>query len=66
MIAGYIPLDYGDVALAAMLLALNALLSYALELRLERQLIVAALRITVQLLLVGLVLNALSISPRPG
>ena len=55
MITGYIPLDYGDVALAATLLVLNAALSYALELRLERQLIIAALRMTVQLLLVGLV-----------
>jgi putative ABC transport system permease protein len=59
MITGYIPLDYGDVALAATLLALNAVLSYALELRLERQLIIAALRMTVQLLLVGLLLEAL-------
>ncbi|HEX6112299.1 MAG TPA: ABC transporter permease [Geminicoccaceae bacterium] len=33
----------------------RAALSYALELRLERQLIIAALRMTVQLLLVGLV-----------
>ena len=37
MTTGYIPLDYGHVALAATLLVLNALLSYALELRLERQ-----------------------------
>ena len=59
MITGYIPLDYGDVALAATLLVLNAVLSYALELRLERQLIIAALRMTVQLLLVGLLLTYL-------
>jgi putative ABC transport system permease protein len=59
MITGYIPLDYSHVALAATLLMLNAVLSYALELRLERQLIVAAMRMTVQLLLVGLVLKAL-------
>jgi putative ABC transport system permease protein len=59
VITGYIPLDYGEVALAATLLVLNAVLSYALELRLERQLIVAALRMTMQLLLVGLVLNVL-------
>jgi putative ABC transport system permease protein len=59
VITGYIPLGYGEVALAATLLMLNAVLSYALELRLERQLIIAALRMTVQLLLVGLVLKAL-------
>ena len=59
MNVGYIPLDYGHVALAATLLVLNAILSYALELRLERQLIIAALRMTVQLLLVGLVLTYL-------
>lgn len=59
MSAGYIPLDYGDVALAATLLTLNAALSWALELRLERQLVIAALRMTVQLLLVGLVLTML-------
>jgi ABC-type iron transport system FetAB permease component len=62
MTAGYIPLGYGDVALAATLLVLNAALSYALELGLARQLIVAAMRMTVQLLLVGLVLRALGSS----
>jgi putative ABC transport system permease protein len=41
------------------LLALNAVLSYLLELGLERQLVIAALRMTVQLLLVGLVLKTL-------
>jgi len=59
MIAGYIPLDYGDVVAAATLLVFNAVLSYLLALGLERQLVIAALRMTVQLLLVGLVLKAL-------
>jgi putative ABC transport system permease protein len=59
MTPGYIALDYGEVAFAATLLVLNAVLSYALELRLERQLIIAALRMSVQLLRVGLVLKTL-------
>ncbi len=55
----YVPLDYGDVALAAALVVLNAALSLWLSLRLERQLLVAAVRMVVQLTLVGLVLETL-------
>ena len=55
----YIELDYGDLALAAVLVMVNAALSLALQLRLERQLLIAAARMIVQLVLVGLVLTTL-------
>ncbi len=48
-----------DLALAASLVVLVALLSYFMRLHLERQIMIAAARTTVQLLLVGLVLKAL-------
>ena len=57
--SGYIELSYLDLALASLLLFFNAGLSLLLDLRLERQMLLAALRMTVQLLLVGLVLQAL-------
>jgi putative ABC transport system permease protein len=53
----YIPLTTVDLALAAIFLVLNALFSILLKLRLERQLVVSALRLVVQLVLVGLVLK---------
>lgn len=55
----YLPLDYTDLALAAILLLVNAGLSIALNLGLGRQMVIAALRMVVQLLLIGLVLEAL-------
>jgi putative ABC transport system permease protein len=54
----YISLSYFDLALAALFLVLNAAFSIALRLGLERQLLVAAARMIVQLLMVGLVLKA--------
>lgn len=59
MTAVYITLDYADIAMAALLLVLNGLLSIWLRLSLERQLAVAATRMCVQLGLVGLVLKTL-------
>ena len=53
----YIELGNLDLALAAVLLLLNAALSLLLELGLAKQLLVAALRMMVQLFLVGLVLK---------
>ncbi len=53
----YIPLTYGDLLLASMFLTMNALFSILLSLRLERQLIVSALRMVTQLFVVGLVLK---------
>jgi len=54
-----IPLTPFDLSLAALLMAALALLSLSMKLRLERQILVAAARTTVQLLLVGLVLKAI-------
>lgn len=54
-----IPLTTLDLILAASLLLINGGLSFKLALGLERPLLIAALRMTVQLLLVGLVLKTL-------
>lgn len=53
----YVTLGYGDLALAATLVLVNGVLSFALRLGLERRLFWAALRTTVQLLLVGFILK---------
>ena len=53
----YIALTYWDVVLASVFLVINGSLSLWLDLRLERQLLVAALRMVVQLLLIGLILK---------
>jgi putative ABC transport system permease protein len=53
-----IHLQAGDLVLAALLVLANAALSVALGLRVHRQLLWAAARMAVQLLLVGLVLRA--------
>lgn len=55
----FMPLGYGDIALAAVLIGLNAVLFIWLRLRLERQLVIAALRMLVQLSLLALVLKTL-------
>ena len=55
----YIPLGYGDLALAALLVIVHAALSLALHLGLTRQIAVAVARMVVQLALVGVVLEAL-------
>ncbi len=55
----FITLDYFDIGLAATLVLVNAGLSLRLELGLERRSLVAALRMAIQLTLVGLVLKAL-------
>ncbi len=57
--SGYIALSYWDIAFAAVFLVLNGILSVALNLGLERQLAIAASRMIVQLLLVGLVLKTI-------
>jgi putative ABC transport system permease protein len=61
----YVPLNYWDIAAAALLIAVNAALSIGLRLGLERQLLIAASRMIVQLLLVGLVLKALFAASSP-
>lgn len=53
----YLEIGYGQLALAGLLLGVNLALDVALRLGMTRDLIVAAARMTVQLLLVGLVLD---------
>ncbi len=55
--AGYIPLDFIDLGIAAALVLLAGVVSVLLRLRLERRLAWASVRTVVQLLLVGLVLR---------
>src|SRR5215207_5932251 len=55
--ASYLELSYVQVALAVTLILFNGLLSAWLRLRLERSLLLATVRMTVQLLLVGIVLH---------
>jgi UDP-glucose/iron transport system permease protein len=57
MESSYIELTYWQVGLAALLIVVNAAISIALRLGMERSLVVAAVRMTLQLLLVGLVLD---------
>ena len=54
-----IPLSALDLLIAASLLVVNGVLSIVLQLRLERALLISALRMVVQLTLVGLVLTTL-------
>ncbi len=54
-----ISLSYVDIAVAAALVMALAVLSHRMALGVERELLIAALRTTVQLLLVGLVLKVL-------
>ncbi|MDX1607350.1 MAG: ABC transporter permease, partial [Candidatus Competibacterales bacterium] len=62
----YIALDWTDLLLAATLLLINGGLSLWLSLGLERRLLIAALRMTVQLALVGSVLTLLFRLAAPG
>ncbi|MDE2334015.1 MAG: iron export ABC transporter permease subunit FetB [Rhodospirillales bacterium] len=55
----YIALSYGDLALAAVLVLVDGALSLLLDLDIHRQLLVATLRMVVQLALMGVVLTAL-------
>lgn len=53
----YIELSYWQVGLAALLILINGAISVILRLGLERQLLVAAIRTSVQLFLIGLTLQ---------
>ena len=55
--SSYVELTYFQVGLAALLIAINGVISVVLHLRMERSLLIASLRTVVQLLLVGLVLE---------
>ena len=56
---GYIALSYWDLAAASALVFINAGLSVIFRLRLHRSLLIAAIRMVVQLALVGVVLTTL-------
>jgi len=58
-VTGYITLSYWEVAAASVFVFIDAGLSVIFGLRLHRSLLVAAIRMVVQLALVGLVLTAL-------
>ncbi|MCW8855701.1 MAG: iron export ABC transporter permease subunit FetB [Gammaproteobacteria bacterium] len=55
----FIPLTSLDLSLAAVLVIMLALLSWRMQLNVTQQLIIAAIRTTVQLLLIGLVLKTI-------
>ncbi|HNO75452.1 MAG TPA: iron export ABC transporter permease subunit FetB [Nitrosomonas mobilis] len=55
----HITLDLYDLVLASVLVIFNGCLSFYLQLRLERQLLIATLRMIVQLTLIGFVLKTL-------
>ena len=53
----YVELTYWQVGLAALLIAVNGVVSILLQLRIERTLAIASIRTVTQLLLIGLVLE---------
>ncbi len=55
----FIALGYADLVIASLLLLLSGLLSIFLRLEIERQIGIAALRMVIQLMLIGLVLKFL-------
>src|SRR5262249_52803099 len=57
--ASYITLNYLDLALASVLVLIDAGLSLIFGLKIHRNLLIAAIRMSVQLTLIGLVLTAL-------
>ncbi len=61
----FIPLSPGDLLIAALLLMLAGALSWRLQLGVERRLLIAAARSTVQLMLVGLILHSIFASQSP-
>lgn len=61
----YIQLSYSDLALPALLVVMDGLLSLVLRLKLERQLAIASVRMVVQLVLVGYVLTFLFAAVSP-
>jgi putative ABC transport system permease protein len=61
----FITLDYSDILLASLTIAVNAGLSITMRLHLGQRLVIAALRMVAQLILVGLVLKALFAAASP-
>jgi len=62
---GFIALGHTDLLLAAVLLVLAGGLSWRLQLDIEKRLLISALRATVQLLLLGLILHSLFSTQSP-
>ena len=62
----FVALGYEDLILASVLLLFSGLLSVRLRLGLEKQIGIAALRMTVQLMLIGMVLKILFSLVSPG
>ncbi|MDY7021662.1 MAG: iron export ABC transporter permease subunit FetB [Cyanobacteriota bacterium] len=62
----YLTISLGQLALSALLILINILLSLFLRLGLERDLFIASVRMIVQLLLIGYVLNWLFTLSNPG
>src|SRR5262249_61818895 len=57
MTGSYLDVSYWQVAGAAGLVVINGAISLLLRLQLERQLVIASVRMIVQLLLIGLILH---------
>ncbi len=55
----YLTLSYGDIALGSIFIFINAALSVALELGVHNRILVAGVRMVVQLAIMGLILTAL-------
>ena len=62
----YIQLAYSDLILPALLVVMDGALSLVLQLKLERQLAIATVRMVIQLVLVGYVLTFLFTAVSPG
>jgi putative ABC transport system permease protein len=58
-VASYIALSYWELAAASVFVLINAALSVIFRLRVHRGLLIAAIRMTVQLALMGVVLTTL-------
>ncbi|NJL44655.1 MAG: iron export ABC transporter permease subunit FetB [Leptolyngbyaceae cyanobacterium SM2_3_12] len=65
MEADYLSISYGQLALAALLILVNLALAVGLQLGLARSLLIASLRMVVQLLLIGFVLEWLFTQQNP-
>ena len=66
MPTSYLTITYGQLALAALLIVVNLGISIAFRLGLTRSLLIATLRMVVQLLLIGFVLEWLFSQQNPG
>jgi putative ABC transport system permease protein len=62
----FVELSYRDVSLSTILILINGVLSFVLQLRLERSLLLAGGRAVVQLLLVGVLLDWVLRNPQFG